>query len=162
VLIFVLVALFTPVWSPPGASVLWAPLILFVQGVFIYGLVLFLATLQVFLRDTSQIVAMVTTVWMFLTPVFWVPELMGENLERYRGLLAANPAYHMVSAWRGALMGDVTYTTGIRTEHPVTMHPVSVAAIPDHLAIFALWAIGAYALGYTVFVFSQRRFADEV
>ena len=42
------------------------------------------------------------------------------------------------------------------------MHPVSVAAIPAHIGVLALWALGIYALGYTFFVFSQRRFADEV
>jgi hypothetical protein len=30
------------------------------------------------------------------------------------------------------------------------------------VGVLALWALGAYALGYAFFVFSQRRFADEV
>jgi lipopolysaccharide transport system permease protein len=162
VAIFVLATVFTPVWPAPGVALLWLPAIVLVQAFFTYGCVLFLATLQVFLRDTVQIVSMVATVWMFMTPVFWVPELMGEGIEPYRGFLEANPAFHMVSAWRGALMGDLVYTTGVRSEHPLTMHPVSVAAIPEHLGVLALWALGAYAVGYTVFVFSQRRFADEV
>lgn len=155
--IFVLATIFTPVWSPPGWPILWVPLILLVQGVFVYGLVLLLATLQVFLRDTSQIVGMVTTVWMFLTPIFWVPELLGDSLDKYRGFIEANPAYHMVSAWRGALMGDVI----VRTEARV-MEPVLAARIPEHLGTFALWALASYALGYAFFTVSQRRFADEV
>ena len=40
--------------------------------------------------------------------------------------------------------------------------PVSVAAIPEHLGMFALWALGIYVVGYSFFVLSQRRFADEV
>ena len=157
VAIFVVVLVTTPVWHAPGLPVLWVPLILVVQAFFLYGLVMFLATLQVFLRDTAQIVGMVTTLWMLMTPVFWVPELMGESWERYRGLLEANPAYHMVAAWRGALMGDVSVMAEKRL-----MQPVVAADIPAHLGSFALWALGIYAVGYAFFTFSQRRFADEV
>jgi ABC-type polysaccharide/polyol phosphate export permease len=154
--IFVLASLFTPVW-PQRGPLYWIPALLLVQGLFVYGLVLFFSTLQVFLRDTVQVVGMLTTVWMFLTPVFWSPELLGKDFERYLPLLAANPAYHMVAAWRATLMGDVLVTVGERV-----MRPVVVADIPAHLGVLALWALGAYALGYTFFVFSQRRFADEV
>jgi ABC-type polysaccharide/polyol phosphate export permease len=157
VAIFVLVALFTPVWPAPGIELAWLPVIVLVQALFTYGFVLFFSTLHVFLRDTAQVVGMVTTVWMFLTPVFWVPELLGAEVERHLPLVHANPAYHLVSAWRGALMGDVVLQLGERT-----LQPVSVAAIPGHLGVFALWALGAYALGYAFFVHSQRRFADEV
>jgi ABC-type polysaccharide/polyol phosphate export permease len=157
VAIFVLATLFTPVWPPPGLELLWVPAIVVVQGLFAYGLVLFFSTLQVFLRDTVQVVGMATTVWMFLTPIFWVPELMGEEVERHLPMIRANPAFHLVSAWRAALMGDVVVPAGERV-----MRPVVVADIPEHLGIFALWALGAYVLGYAFFVLSQRRFADEV
>jgi ABC-type polysaccharide/polyol phosphate export permease len=155
--IFLVVLCVTPVWQPPGRALLWAPAILVVQAVFLYGMVLFLSTLQVFLRDTAQIVGMLTTLWMLMTPVFWVPELMGESWERYGAVLGANPAYHMVAAWRGALMGDVVVMAEKRP-----MQPVVAAHIPEHLATFALWALASYAVGYTFFTFSQRRFADEV
>lgn len=156
VAIFVLATWATPVWPAAGWSLLWVPVLVLVQGFFCYGLVLLTSTLHVFLRDTGQIVGMVTTVWMFLTPIFWVPELLPGS-ERYIGLIHGNPAYHMIAAWRGALMGDVT----IPLESEV-LTPVSSAAIPGHLAIFLLWTLGVYALGYGFFVLSQRRFADEV
>jgi ABC-type polysaccharide/polyol phosphate export permease len=154
---FMVATLVTPVWPTPGLPLLWVPLIVLVQTLFIYGLVLLVSTLQVFLRDTVQIVGMATTVWMFLTPVFWVPELMGEHIEPYLPLIHANPAYHMISAWRGALMGDIVAQVGGNV-----IRPVVVADIPMHLGVLGLWAAGTYALGYTFFVFSQRRFADEV
>ncbi len=161
VVIFIAVC-FTPVWPAPGLSLLWIPVIVLLQGLFTYGLVLLLSTLHVFLRDTAQLVGMTTTVWMFLTPVFWVPELLtlgpgGASVEQHLGLIQANPAYHLVAAWRGALMGDVNLIV-----NGVQLSPVSVAAIPGHLAVFGLWAVGAYVLGYAFFVHSQRRFADEV
>ncbi len=158
---FLAAACLTPVWPAPGPALLWLPVILFLQALFTYGFLLFLSTLHVFLRDTAQVVAMVITVWMFLTPVFWVPELLGDKVERYLPLIHANPAYHLVSAWRGALMGDVVIPQGDEL-HRVLLHPVSVAAIPGHVGVFALWALGAYCIGYAFFVNSQRRFADEV
>ena len=153
---FVLATLFTPVWPRPG-PLYWIPVLVVVQGFFVYGLVLFCSTLQVFLRDTIQIVGMASTVWMFLTPVFWSPDLLGKDLEPYLPMIHANPAYHMVSAWRATLMGDVTVGSGADA-----VHPVVVADIPGHVGVLTLWALGTYALGYAFFVFSQRRFADEV
>jgi ABC-type polysaccharide/polyol phosphate export permease len=153
VAVFVLAACLTPIWPAPGWALLWLPVILVLQGLFTYGLVLASSTLQVFLRDTQQVVSLGTTVWMFLTPIFWVPEALGASVMAYLPWIRLNPAYHLVRAWRGALMGDVKLPAG---------DAVSVAAIPGHLGLLALWALGAYLLGYGFFVLAQRRFADEV
>jgi ABC-type polysaccharide/polyol phosphate export permease len=161
VLAFLLAALFTPIWPAPGVAVLWVPVIVVLQALFTYGLVLALSTLQVFLRDTQQIVGMVTTVWMLVTPIFWVPEAMDKEGEitANLGLIAVNPIYHLVRAWRGALMGDVVIPP---SDFIAGGAAVSVDSVPHHLAVFALWAVGLYALGYGFFVLAQRRFADEV
>lgn len=161
VLAFVLAALFTPIWPAPGMAILWLPLIVLLQGLFTYGLVLGLSTLQVFLRDTQQLVGMVTTVWMLATPIFWVPEAMAKDsaIAANFGLLALNPVYHLVRAWRGALMGDVNLP---ESEYITGGAAVSSASVPHHLWSFGLWAVGAYVLGYAFFVLAQRRFADEV
>ncbi len=159
VAVFLLAAVFTPIWPAPGPEVLWLPVLVFLLGLFAYGLVLFLSSLQVFLRDTVQVVGMVTTVWMFVTPVFWVPEAMQPSVLQWMSLIRANPTYHLVRAWRGALMGDVVLPA---SETIAGGHAVSVAAIPAHAGVFALWALGAYVVGHAFFVLSQRRFADEV
>lgn len=155
---FVLAACVSPIWPAPGWGLLWVPAIFAVQLLFVYGLVLFLSTLHVSLRDTIQVVTVWSTIWMFLTPVFWVPEIMGDGLKPYLPMLEANPALHMVQAWRGALMGDVP----VALPTGEIVHPVSTAAVGPHLFTFALWAVGAYVVGYSTFVLSQRRFADEV
>jgi ABC-type polysaccharide/polyol phosphate export permease len=150
----------TPVWTAPGWELLWIPVIVVLQVLFTFGVVLLLSTLQVFLRDTSQFVTMFTTMWMFLTPIFWVPELI-DGVQAYMPFLEANPAYPLVQAWRGALMGDLAaqIDLGVSVRD---IQPVSVAAIPGHVGVFALWARGAYAAGSAFFVLTQRRFADEV
>ena len=150
---------FTPMWTLPGWHVAWLPLLLLLQGLMCYGLAMLLATLQVFLRDTLQVVTVLVTVWMFWTPLFWVPEMMGTSIRPFLGLIKANPFYHLVQAWRGCLMGDLTPDIA-SYGGPVSV--VSVAAIPGHVATFSIWAVAAFALGYGFFILSQRRFADEV
>ena len=41
-------------------------------------------------------------------------------------------------------------------------YATQASAVGHHLGIFAIWAVGAYIVGYAMFVVSQRRFADEV
>ena len=157
---FLLACLLTPMWPIQGVELLWIPVLLFLQGLFTYGLILFLSTVQVFLRDTLQLVGIITTIWMFLTPLFWAPALMNSEVENYLPLIEANPVYHLVQAWRVSLMG------GIYIEPDGVARLGGYVVAPDgivtHLWIFALWALGAYVVGYTLFILAQRRFADEV
>lgn len=159
VTIFVLACTLTPIWPAPGLSLAWVPLILLLQLAFTYGLTLFLSALQVFLRDTNQIVGIFMTIWMFVTPLFWVPELMGRSVEPYTPLIRTNPVYHLVYAWRGALMGDLDVFVARRGE---VTSIVSEAAVGAHLLTFLPWAAVAFVGGYSFFILSQRRFADEV
>ena len=55
----------------PGWNLCWLPLILLVHFAFIAGLVLGLATLNVFLRDIQHILANLLTLWFFLTPILY-------------------------------------------------------------------------------------------
>jgi ABC-type polysaccharide/polyol phosphate export permease len=151
-LVFLAACALTPVWRfPSPAALAWVPLLALLQVAFAYGLGLLLATLHVFLRDTAQLAGLGTTVWMFLTPLFWIPELPGirESVAPYLDLVRANPMYHSVYAWRWVLM----------SAEPSLAFPSPL--IPS-ISIFAAWALGAFALGYTAFVLGQRRFADEV
>lgn len=156
---FVVACIVTPVWPAPGWALLWIPLLVLAQTVFTYGLALLLATLQVFLRDTQQIVTVGITIWMFITPLFWVPELMGGEVATYLPWIKLNPVYHLVQAWRGVLMGDlVVWVESLGGMQAI----VSGEAVARHLSIFSIWALVSYVCGYSVFVLSQRRFADEV
>jgi homopolymeric O-antigen transport system permease protein len=147
---FVVATWVTPVWQPPGALLLWVPVLLVLQALFTSGLGLLCATLHVFLRDTQHVVALVTTVWMFLTPVFWVPSTeLFPGIRPWLGLLEANPMQHLLQAWRAVLMSG----------EPAVCFPQT---LPHALAAFALFAVATFAIGYGAFVLGERRFADEV
>jgi ABC-type polysaccharide/polyol phosphate export permease len=137
------------VWRPPGAWLAAAPLLLVLQAAFTAGLGLLLATLQVFVRDTAHVVGVALTLWMFATPLFWVPapEVL-PGIEAWLWLVEANPMHHLLYVWRAGLMG---LEPGICFDAPVARS----------LGLFALWAGAVFALGHTAFVLGSRRFPDE-
>jgi ABC-type polysaccharide/polyol phosphate export permease len=147
--LFVVVAPLAGVWRVPGAWLAAAPLVLLLQALFTAGLGLLLATLQVFVRDTAHVVGVGLTLWMFATPLFWVPapEVL-PGIEGWLGFVDANPMHHLLYVWRAGLMGlepELCFGT----------------SVPRSLALFAAWAVGSFALGHTAFVLGARRFPDE-
>ena len=145
-----LVACLTPIWPFPDANVLWIFAILPLQVLFTYGLGLFFATLQVFLRDTMQVMTIAITTFMFLTPIFWVPhENVVPGIDAWMPYITANPLYHMVYVWRSALM----------SRQPEIGFQTSTL---DSFVTFAVWTVVVLVVGYLFFLRAQRRFADEV
>jgi len=92
VYIFILVVgkYFYPTTQVPGWTwnFLWIPFILVCVGLTGFGLALVFATLNVYFRDTNKLLSYITRIWMYLSPVLWLPEtLKGKS----RLLLYANP-----------------------------------------------------------------------
>jgi teichoic acid transport system permease protein len=92
VYIFILVVgkYFYPSTQVPGWTwnFLWIPFILISVGLTGFGLALIFATLNVYFRDTNKLLSYITRIWMYLSPVLWLPEtLHGKS----RLLLYANP-----------------------------------------------------------------------
>jgi lipopolysaccharide transport system permease protein len=75
-------------WS----SCLW-PLFILFQLFFATGLGFFTSVLNVFFRDTAQIVSVFLQFWFWLTPIVYPPEVLPEG---FAFLLAFNPLYHFV------------------------------------------------------------------
>lgn len=176
VLVYVPACLIGGLWDVPLAPLIWIPAAVALQCMFAFGLALVLSTLQVFLRDTLQVVTALATVWMFASPIFWAPQLLPGG-DKYMGMIGLNPIYHLIQVWRGILMGDfqVPYVPGMEAVAALGDAPAqearqavpggfvsSIDAIPDHLFSFGIWAVGMYVVGMTFFVVAQRRFADEV
>jgi lipopolysaccharide transport system permease protein len=66
------------------------------------GLGLLLASVQVFFRDTAQLLAMVLNAWFYLTPIVYPLPLVPE---RYRPWLELNPMTALVGLYRQAFLG---------------------------------------------------------
>ena len=114
------------------------PLYALMLGVFAVGIGWIAASLQVYLRDTAQVLTVILTFWFWLTPIFITEEQFPESL---RFLIAGNPLAYIVRAYREALL---TYR------------------LPDpaDLAVFASWAVASFVTGGLFFRQMKRGFAD--
>jgi len=124
-----LLALAATVRSGLDVNVLLLLPILALQLVFLAGVAWLLGAIGAVFRDVKEVLQIVLTVGMFLTPIFYVESLLPPAL---RLLIALNPLTHLVRLYRDALMG-----TG-------PQHPESLAA-------FAAVSFLLLPLGYLVF-----------
>lgn len=141
----------TSVWTAPGVSLLlWGPVLLGLQLLLTLGLGLGLSALQVLFRDTAPVVGVVLTIWMFVTPVFWVPsDALLPGLERWLPIVELNPVHHLLYAWREVLM---------------SAEPTLVfnGDFQESVGILGVWALCAFVLGSLIFFRVERHMADEV
>lgn len=98
--LFVWLLAYCVAFGLPQLSTLYLPLILLPYCLCIMGICWILSSLGVFLRDVSQFVALLITVMMFLSPVFYsaasIPEI-------YRKLIYLNPLTPVIELTRDAL-----------------------------------------------------------
>ena len=84
----------------PHATLFYFPLVLLPFGLFIMGLSWALASLGVYLRDVGQFIGLLTTVLMFLSPIFYPASALPEA---YRPLLYMNPLTPVIEQTRDVL-----------------------------------------------------------
>lgn len=77
---------------------LMIPVVLVELYLFCLGLSLFLAQASVFFRDIQYIYSVITTAWMYLTPLFYPMEQLPENLQKV--IKICNPMYHYINQFR--------------------------------------------------------------
>jgi lipopolysaccharide transport system permease protein len=135
----VLLMVASAVWIHQGSYFVFIlPLYMVAIGLFAIGLGWIAASLNVFLRDTAQVVAVILTFW------FWVTPVMFES-DRYppwaRFLFTANPLHYVVRGYRELLLG---------------------AAPPDlrNLAVALACGLIAFFVGGLFFRHMKRGFAD--
>ena len=122
----------------PGWSLLLLPIVIALQFFFMTGIAWLLSTMAVYLRDVRQVVGLVLTLWMFLTPIVYPASLVPA---RFKWVLDINPMTAVVDAYRAALLDD-------RLPSPVP------------LVIFAAVAFTSFVFGHWVFTRSKPTFAD--
>jgi len=138
----------------PGWLLCALPLVLVVQFALTLGIGLLLANLYVFVRDVVQLWRIGTMIWMFLTPVFWTPDVIAQKdfPEWFTGVLNhGNPAAPLLQAHRLAI--GFTNPEGV---------PPMFGNFWEQLGIAAAWALGFLVLGYSTFTASKHKYADLV
>jgi len=117
----------------------WLLLALPLQLALTFGLGLLLAGVQVFFRDTAQLLGMALTGWFYLTPIVYPLALVPPGVRRW---LTWNPLTGLVSLYRAGLLGGPFDGEGL-------------------LALVA-GALLALALGWLAFRRLRPGFADEL
>lgn len=94
--------------------------------------------LQVFLRDTSQVLSVVMTLWFWFTPIFYSADMVPESL---RPWVRLNPMAGVVDGYRDCLL---------------------MQRAPDSLtlAVLAVSSAAVFVLGGIIFRVAKREFAD--
>ena len=119
-------------------TAIFTPLVLLPLVVVSLGLAWMLAALGVFLRDISQTIGIITTVLMFVSPVFYPVTAVPE---RFRPFITANPLTFIIEEAREVLIwGHLPNWIGLG---------IYMAA-----AIMVAWA------GYALFQKTRKGFAD--
>ena len=80
-----------------GWPLLWLPVIIFFHLLFIEGLVLILATLNVFFRDVQHILAILLNLGFFLTPIFYSLDQVPAPFNRW---ILFSPLAQIISAYQ--------------------------------------------------------------
>jgi lipopolysaccharide transport system permease protein len=129
---------YTLLIGTPMITTLYLPLILIPFALFIMGLCWTLASLGVFLRDVSQLISVVTSGLMFLSPIFYPASALPEE---YQHILYYNPLVPVIEMIR-----DILYW----------------GKSPDlsALAIYSLGAAFVAWLGFALFQKTRKGFAD--
>ncbi len=83
---------------------LFLPVILVEVYIFSLGLGLFLAQAAVFFQDIQYIYSVLTTAWMYLTPIFYPIEQLPETVQR--SIMIGNPMYHYISQFRTIVLAQ--------------------------------------------------------
>jgi lipopolysaccharide transport system permease protein len=81
--------------------ILLLPVYLLVLMMFTLGLSWLVASLNVFVRDVSQVLSVILTFWFWFTPIFYTVERFPPKL---MFLLRWNPMAHIVTAYRDCLL----------------------------------------------------------
>lgn len=101
------------------ATALLLPVVLLPLMFFILGVVWFLASIGVFLRDVGQFIGLITSVLMFLSPIFYPITALPEE---YRPLLSINPLTPAIEAVRGLLfLGETPNWLGIAKHYAAAL-----------------------------------------
>jgi len=119
-------------------TVVFLPVILFPLVLVVLGLEWFLASMGVYLRDISQTMGIVTTVMMFLSPIFYPVTALPEE---YQTLFFLNPLTFIIEQTRNVLVWQT---------------------LPDFsgLGWYALAGIAVAWLGFLWFQKTRKGFAD--
>ena len=131
-----------PATQIPGFtwSYLWIPFIIACVGITGFGLSLVFATMNVYFRDTNKILTYITRIWMYLSPILWLPSALHGKAKL---LLYVNP-----------LGPALTGNSRIWIDNTGLSMNVILGCI--------FWAVASMCIGGYFFISRERDFAIRI
>ncbi len=123
------------------AAILWLPVLLVPQLLFTLGVCWFLSALGVYMRDLGQIMALILTIWFFITPICYQEST--SLSPAITAVMRQNPLYVLVRGYRAVFLEGHA---------------------PELLPLVKLWAIALalFFLGHVWFNRLRKNFADVI
>ena len=121
-------------------ALLWVPYVTVCLAATAFGMTLVFATMNVYFRDTTKLLAYTTRIWLYASPVLWLPEMLHGW---HRILLFVNPLGPALAA---------TSEIWIRGRQPSAAQLIGLLA----------WAIFSLTLGGYFFISRERDFAVRI
>ena len=121
-------------------ALLWIPYVTICLGFTAFGMALIFATMNVYFRDTSKLLSYTTRIWLYGSPVLWLPEMLHGW---HRAILYINPLGPALSA---------TAEIWIRGHAPT---------LAQLIGLF-VWAVLAMFVGGYFFISRERDFAVRI
>ncbi len=121
-------------------TLLYMPVIVVLQLLFILGLTYIMAVLGTFLPDVAEVMRPVIRGMFFVTPILWPPGRLPESLSWIEDY---NPLAYLVGAYRSLIL-DGTLPGALSTIY------------------FALFSVALFVVGFALFVRLRPNFADHL
>jgi teichoic acid transport system permease protein len=119
---------------------LFLPFLLISLALTSFGMALLFATMNVYFRDTSKLLTYITRIWLYASPVLWLPEMVHGW---HRVILYVNPLGPVLSA------NSRIWIEGL-------------APTVAQLVAAAIWSVLALLLGGYFFISRERDFAVRI
>jgi lipopolysaccharide transport system permease protein len=106
ILVFILMIIFILNGHFPNIYWLQLPYYLFCSIILLLGLGWLTSALRVFVKDTTEVVGLITQFGFWFTPVFWSPDKVPE---RFRFILDFNPMAYIIQGYRNTFIKGVWF-----------------------------------------------------
>jgi ABC-2 type transport system permease protein len=121
-------------------TLLYMPVIVVLQMIFILGLTYIMAVLGTFLPDVGEVMRPVIRGMFFVTPILWPPDRLPDSLSWIEDY---NPLAYLVNAYRDLIL-DGTMPGALSTLY------------------FTLFSVALFIVGFAFFVRLKPRFTDHL
>ncbi|ATE73391.1 O-antigen export system permease protein RfbD [Lysobacter capsici AZ78] len=100
-LLIAIFAVFAALGHYPGGEVVWLPVLILLNLLLAMAVGMVLGVLNVFMRDISQLVPVVTQALFWLTPIVYSVSVLPQ---KYQGWFKLNPLYPLITSYQNVLV----------------------------------------------------------